>query len=213
MRLAVAALLLLVAGCGTPEQEEGSASGPNPFASEAPAPASDVQVDTRRLRTLKEKAGIADCPRVRPAEEVAGGLPDVTLPCLGGGPDVQLAGLAGKPTVINLWASWCAPCREELPILQEYAQRAQGRVAVIGVDFQDMRPEAALELARRSGVTYPQLADVDAELKQAFRVQGMPWTVVVDAEGRVVHTLTGQIHSVEELDEAVESAVGVSVDG
>jgi cytochrome c biogenesis protein CcmG, thiol:disulfide interchange protein DsbE len=212
MRLALAVLLLVVAGCGDPDPEE-SESGPAPFASEPPAPTSDVQVDTRRLQELKEEAGIADCPQVQPAEDVAGGLPDLTLPCLGGGPDVQLAGLAGEPMVINLWASWCAPCREELPILQEYAERADGRVTVIGVDFQDMRPEAALELARRSGVTYPQLADVDAELKQAFRVQGMPWTVVIDADGRIVHTLTGQIHSVDELDEAVDESVGVSVDG
>lgn len=212
MRLVLAALLLLVAACGAPAQDQAEETGPNPFASEPPA-TSDVQVDTRPLRELKDAAGIADCPQVEPAEHVAGGLPDVTLPCLGGGPDVQLAGLAGEPMVINLWASWCAPCREELPILQEYAERAEGRVKVVGVDFQDMRPEAALELARRSGVTYPQLADVDAELKQAFRVQGMPWTVVIDADGRVAHTLTGQIHSVAELDEAVEKAVGVSVDG
>lgn len=212
MRLVLAALLLLVAACGAPAPDQAEETGPNPFASEPPA-TSDVQVDTRRLRELKDAAGIADCPQVEPAEHVAGGLPDVTLPCLGGGPDVQLAGLAGEPMVINLWASWCAPCREELPILQEYAERAEGRVKVVGVDFQDMRPEAALELARRSGVTYPQLADVDAELKQAFRVQGMPWTVVIDADGRVAHTLTGQIHSVDELDEAVEKAVGVSLDG
>lgn len=212
MRLVLAALLLLVAACGAPAPDQAEETGPNPFASEPPA-TSDVQVDTRRLRELKDAAGIANCPRVEPAEHVAGGLPDVTLPCLGGGPDVQLAGLAGKPMVINLWASWCAPCREELPILQEYAERAEGRVKVVGVDFQDMRPEAALELARRSGVTYPQLADVDAELKQAFRVQGMPWTVVIDADGRVARTLTGQIHSVAELDQAVEQAVGVSIDG
>lgn len=209
--LLAAALMLLVGACGG-STDTAQESGPNPFATESP-PASDVEVDTPRLRQLKQSAGIADCPQVGPGENVAGGLPDVTLPCLGGGPDVQLAGMAGEPMVINMWASWCAPCREELPIIQKYAERAEGKVAVVGVDFQDMRPEAALELARRSGVTYPQLADVDAEVKQVFRVQGMPWTVIIDADGRVAGTVTGQIHSVQQLDRAVDDAVGVSVGG
>jgi len=209
---AVLLALLMVLATACAEADQAEQSGPNPFA-DSPPPSSDVDVDTARLRALKQRAGIEDCPRVQPAAPVDGGLPDVTLPCLGGGPDVQLAGLSGRPLVVNMWASWCAPCREELPVLQEYAERADGRVQVIGVDFQDMRPEAALELARRAGVTYPLLADVDTALREPFRVQGMPWTLVIDADGRIARTLAGQVHSVGELDAAVQDAVGVSVDG
>lgn len=209
--LPAAVVLALLAGCsGSGGATEPTESGLNPFSSTPPE--SDVEVVTPELRALKERAGIAPCPKTRPADPVEDGLPAITLPCLGGGRDVHLAGLSG-PIVVNLWASWCAPCREELPILQEYAERAAGRVAVIGVDFMDTRPGAALELARQSGVHYPLVADVDAQLRQPLRVQGMPWTVIIDERGRVVHTIAGQIHSVDDLDAAVEEAVGVSIDG
>lgn len=202
--------LLLAAGCSDDPPQQ---SAPNPFG-DSPPPVSDVKVDTPKLRELKAKAGMPDCPEsTAGAAAVGGGLPDITLPCLGGGRDVTLSGLTGRPTVVNLWASWCDPCREELPLLQEFATSAEGTVDVVGVDFTDTRPEAALELARRAGVTYPSMADVDGELKRPLRVRGLPWTVLVDADGRIVHTLSGQIHSIEELDQAVEEHLGVRVDG
>ena len=98
-----------------------------------------------------------------------GGLPAVTLPCLGGGSDVDLSTLRG-PMVVNLWASWCGPCRTEMPILQGFAEEYDGRVAVLGVDYQDVQPEAALELARDSGVTYPLLADPQADAQRRVTV-------------------------------------------
>lgn len=190
----------------------GSASdASDPLAGAAPS-AADVDVDTAALRQLRSAAGIEPCPRTDPAPDVAGGLPDLALPCLGGGHDVNLSDLDG-PVVVNLWASWCDPCREELPVLQEYAERARLEVRVLGVDFLDTRPAAALELARRSGVRYPLVADVDGRMRESLRARGLPWTVIVDADGRIAHTLPGQIHSVGDLDAAVAEATGVSLDG
>ncbi|HET7328120.1 MAG TPA: TlpA disulfide reductase family protein [Nocardioidaceae bacterium] len=215
----LAGLLLVVlaacAGSGDAAESGGDAgSVPDPF-SATPPPASSVEVATPELRALKRQAGIEPCPDTEPAapaETTSDGLPAVTLPCLGGGQDVHLADLSG-PMVVNLWASWCAPCREELPVLQEYAEMAAGRVEVIGIDFMDTRPGAALELARQSDVTYPLLADIDAELRAPLRVVSMPMTYVVDEDGRIARTMLGQIHSVDDLDAAVEAAIGVSVGG
>jgi cytochrome c biogenesis protein CcmG, thiol:disulfide interchange protein DsbE len=206
-RAALAAVLLLATACGGPSDTQTVA---NPFGDSPPT--SDVEVDTPQLRALKRQAGITACPPTEGREAVAGGLPDLTLPCLGGGRDVHLPGLAGRPIVVNLWASWCEPCREELPRLQEYAERADGRVGVIGVDFMDVRPDAALELARRSGVTYPLVADLGAQLRGPLRLPGMPVTVIVDAEGRIARTMPGEIDSVDQLDDAVSDAVGIRLD-
>ena len=78
-------------------------------------------------------------------EPVDGGLPDLTLPCLGGGPDVDLSSLRG-PMVINLWQAFCEPCREEMPALEAFHQQYADQVAVVGIDFNDVNPAGALAL-------------------------------------------------------------------
>ena len=110
---------------------------------------SNVDVDTPELRTLKRQVGLEQCPEGTSAD---GALPDVTLPCLGGGPSTSLAALEG-PLVLNLWAQWCGPCREELPYYQRLHEKAGDRLHVVGLDFMDTQPAAALELLRESGVT------------------------------------------------------------
>jgi len=188
----------------------------DPFAGDQPQ-ASGVDVDTAALRAHKRRAGIEPCPATDPAAAPAGQegadltLPDVTLPCLGGGRPVHLAGLRGKPTVLNLWASWCTPCREELPVLQEFYERADGKVRMLGVDFEDTQPDAALQLLARSGVTYPQVADFDEAIDQGLGRHPVPMTVLVDADGDVVSALPLQVTSADQLAALVERSLGVSV--
>ncbi len=202
---AVAAVLVLT-GCaadaGPPE---------NPLA-RSRMPASSVEVDTPALRAQKQRTGIEPCPVTDPTSTpVEDGLPDITLPCLGGGRPVHLAGLRGRPTVLNLWASWCTPCREELPVLQRFYERADGRVRMLGVDFEDTRPAAALKLLQESGVTYPQVADFDKAIDQALGRHPVPMTVLVNADGEVVTALPLQITSVGQLAGMVEQSLGVRI--
>jgi thiol-disulfide isomerase/thioredoxin len=75
----------------------------------------------------------ADCAELTPTAGSTGKLPDLTLPCFTGGRPVGLADLRG-PAVINLWASWCGPCRTELPAMQRLADQAGDRLRVVGVD-------------------------------------------------------------------------------
>lgn len=183
--------LALVTGCA-----------PAPTERSGPIGSQSVDVDTPRLRALKERAGVAPCvPQEAPAA-TAGPLPDTELPCLGGGSAVNLARLEG-PAVVVAWAPWCPPCRDELPLLARFDRIHGHQVTMIGVDWSDPQPDAALRELRRAGATYPQLADPD----NALRLRGIPAMLVVDAEG---HTTlhAGGVQSVAELEDLVGHELG-----
>ncbi len=132
-------------------------------------------------------------------------LPDVTLSALQEGAEVELASLRG-PMVVNLWASWCAPCVRELPLYQAYSEEYAGKVDVVGIDFQETRPAAAVKLAADSGVTYPLYADPDGKL----RAIGLPKVILVDEEGEVAFEQYVEITSVAQIEKLVSQHLGVS---
>lgn len=133
-------------------------------------------------------------------------LPDLELPCFTGGAAVPLRALRG-PVVINLWASWCAPCRAELPAFQRLADRAGGHLHVVGVDTRD-RPAAAQSLATELGLTFPTLTDPGEKLRVAVKRSALPVTMFIDASGRVRH-----IHDSTALDDrALADLVGRHLD-
>jgi thiol-disulfide isomerase/thioredoxin len=116
------------------------------------------------------------------AAATANDLPDLKLPCFTGGTPVSLRGIRG-PAVINIWASWCDPCRHELPVMQILADRAGDRLAVLGVDTGDGR-EAGASFAADKRVTMPTLFDQDRKLITALARTALPITIFLDAAGR-----------------------------
>jgi thiol-disulfide isomerase/thioredoxin len=194
---------LLLTGCsvGVPPATDGAS---------APVQQSRVDVDTPELRAAKADAGIEPCEAVDAPPADADPLPEVTLPCLGGGPAVDLSGLRG-PAVVNLFAQWCEPCREELPYYQRLHEQGGRDVRVLGIDYLDTQPDGALALAADTGVTYPLLADPDGVLRSEFRIRGLPGVVFVDAEGRVAHVEFTVIRSYRQLTDLVEEHLGVSL--
>jgi thiol-disulfide isomerase/thioredoxin len=193
----------LLLGACTPSTEpspgDGSTSG-----SDAVVEAR-VDVDTPALRALKARARVAPCAPGTARNE----LPAVSLPCLGGGPRVDLSRLRG-PLVINLFAQWCGPCREELPYYQELHERTDGTLGVLGVDYLDTQPAAALQLVRRTGVTYPLLADPSGTLRSGLGVRGLPGIVLVGRDGSV-HVEYRVFRSYAELRGVVRERLGVAV--
>ena len=161
-----------------------------------------VDVGTPQLHAQRTRAGIPACPRPTGAK-TAHGLPDVTLPCLGGGSGVPLARLRG-PLVVNLWAQWCAPCRKELPFYAAFAKKYAGRVGVLGVDWQDTQPAAALQLAATSGVRYPLVADPDRQI----RGNALPQLFLLDQDGRVAFHQYVEIKSLAQLESLVRTHLG-----
>lgn len=116
-----------------------------------------------------------------------------------------LAGQAGTPVVVNLWASWCPPCRTELPVLQRASETYQGRVTFIGVATND-DPERARALLDELGVTYSNLFDHTGEIQTAFELSAYPTTYLFDADGELVTRVAGGI-SEQRLAGMVEDAL------
>ncbi|XVU25182.1 TlpA family protein disulfide reductase [Actinoplanes sp. CA-054009] len=113
-------------------------------------------------------------------------LPDLSLPCFTGDSSISLRSLKG-PAVINMWASWCGPCRAELPVMQKLSDTK--KVAVIGVDTGDSRANGA-DFASGKGVTMPTLFDADQQLAHKLERINLPVTVFLDADGKsTVHIL------------------------
>jgi thiol-disulfide isomerase/thioredoxin len=207
VRPAVAALvgLLVLAGgvswgCASDPQDPGLLPGP-----------AKIDVDTPELRRMKAELGVEDCPKVEP-EPVADGLPDVTLPCLGGGRDVPISGMRG-PLVVNLWASWCGPCIAEMPVLQEFHEKHANEVGIVGIDYEDPQVDGAFDLVRKSGVTYPLLADPQSSLQGADPFpgrMGLPIFAFVDEQGRAT-VVAGGVDSLAELEDLVAEHLGVQL--
>jgi thiol-disulfide isomerase/thioredoxin len=172
--------------------------------------AASIDVDTPALRAAKAEAGVEPCRAAPGTTPVPGGLPAVTLPCLGGGTAVDLAGLRG-PMVLNLFAQWCGPCRKELPYYQRLHRAAGGAVTVVGVDYLDTQPGRALQLADRSGVTFPLLADPDGRLRRDLKVRGLPGIVFVDASGTVTAVEFRSFASYAELRALVSQRLDVTL--
>lgn len=137
------------------------------------------------------------CPR-GPGREVSG-LPMLGLDCLDGTGTVAISRLHGKPEIINIWASWCAPCREEMPMLQRAHERLGGGVQFLGVDVKDSRSAARLFLVGH-GISYAQVFDPDGDLPLRLRLQGVPNTLFVNTDGTVVDRVIGRLddHSLSE---------------
>jgi cytochrome c biogenesis protein CcmG/thiol:disulfide interchange protein DsbE len=106
------------------------------------------------------------------------------------GPQVTLADLKGKPALINFWASWCEPCREEAPEVAHLSRSLRGRAAVVGIDYTDQE-DGARSFLRKYGWKFPVLSDPDGIYGARYGFSGLPTTIVLDSEGRVAATLRG----------------------
>ena len=159
-------------------------------------------------------AGIGASRSTDPDNGVAveGAAPAFDLPRVGAEDGrLRLADFAGQPMVVNFWASWCVPCRKEMPALQAAAERLVGRVAFVGVNHQDGQSPAA-EFEREVGVTYPSGYDPDGAVARDFGVVGLLTTVLVDASGRIVARSLGELTE-NELDDLITDAFGIGEGG
>ena len=169
-----------------------------------PSPTVAAQPDGEELAGLRAAAALPGCPA-----GLGSALPDLVLPCLAGGPPVDLRSAPpGRPTLVNVWASWCGPCVEEVPALADLARRGGDRLAVVGVLTTDSL-RSALAFADAYDMGYPSVVDDDGVVLRAHAA-GPPVTLFLDAEGRLVHTERGAADAAE-LEALVAQHLGVAL--
>lgn len=141
---------------------------------------------------------------VRSGERPA--APSRELPLLGATGTRSVADARGKVVVLNFWASWCGPCKDEAPVLDRAYERLRksGRGTVLGATYQDASSDS-LAFAREERLRYPSVRDVDVRLADDYGTRRLPETFVIDARGRIVDLRRGQIDRAW-LDRALRKA-------
>ena len=175
------------------------------------AAACNIEVDTPDLVSQRTSDGIPDCPSTTASAD----LPDVSVACLGSRKSMTLSDIKG-PAIINFWGSNCGPCRKEMPALAAFDKAYGDQVQLIGVDYADTYPGLALDLAKRSGVHYPSLADPCAALADSSLLVpgGLPFFYFVKADGTLGHDgkpLPGGLDSVDQIKALAETNLGITL--
>jgi thiol-disulfide isomerase/thioredoxin len=149
-----------------------------------------------------------------PTSDVYGPLkgtpaPDFTLDVLAGkGKKIQLSSLKGKPVVVNFWATYCEPCKKEMPSLAELQKQYEPEgLQILGIVMDDPGEKTIVDFAHRLGVNYPVLVGTDKVADTYGGVDGLPTTFYVDRSGKVVDRVLGGV-SKAEIEESIKKTLG-----
>lgn len=136
---------------------------------------------------------------IKDGQRAAGEAPELSFATFDG-EEVVLRDLRGKGVVVNFWASWCAPCREEAALLEQtWRREKENGIVFLGLDYLDQEP-AALAYLAEFDVTYPNGPDLRSRAARRYRIQGVPETFFISPEGKIVDIVVGPITSEQEMD-------------
>lgn len=200
--------LLAVAGC-TDAGPENASRTRDEAAQRRPSPFADCSGLTTDRPSAPPAPPAAAGTASAPPAPAGTPLPELTLACFTGGAPVDLHQIRG-PAVLNLWASWCAPCRAELPAFQRLSERAEGQLTVVGVNMRDTR-SGAQSIGEDFGVRFPSLIDQGEALQRSLGRKAIPMTVLVDANSQIRHVDVSGALDDARLAELVRVHLGVAV--
>ena len=133
----------------------------------------------------------------------------IDLGCLDGTVGASIDGIKG-PAIINVWGSWCGPCKEEMPILRSIYKMAEGKVALIGVDVEEASIEDGRSFVENNGIIWPNLFDSDGRSRAYFGM-GVPVTWFISADGSVAYKHIGVLKNEIELISLTSKYLGVKL--
>jgi thiol-disulfide isomerase/thioredoxin len=200
VRAALGAVVVaaLLAGCGSGSSTAVVAAQKSAL----PVATVDVRPDGPAIACTGLDKALA-APSGKPGKT----LPKLELSCLGGGPAVALASLRG-PAVLNVWASWCGPCEDEVAYLVDAEHSLAGRVRFIGLDLSD-EPADARAWNDYHHVDWPSLRDPHGAVRGPLHVTGPPVTFFLRSDGTIAAVHYGAFTSADEVRRAVETKLGV----
>ncbi|NCZ61688.1 MAG: TlpA family protein disulfide reductase [Actinobacteria bacterium] len=172
-RVAIAAAVLLLAGCSSPSEKVAGQV---------------VSCESISSSTTKNS---------------------LFLDCLDGGVGATIDSIKG-PAIINVWGSWCGPCKEEMPILRSFYEKAQGKVLLIGVDVEEASLEDGRKFVENNGITWPNLFDADGKSRAYFGM-GVPVTWFIASDGSVAHKHIGVLKNEIDLILLTSKYLGVKL--
>lgn len=165
-----------------------------------------------RLTALALVVGLSGCGAVDGvprAPQVGEPLPELAFATLSGD-SLSLGALDGRPTLVNVWATWCPPCRAEIPFLQSIHEEYEARgLRVVGISADNAGAlDQVQDFLAEAGVTYENALDPRGTTMDAFRLLGLPATYLLDAEGRVALVRAGPVSETDRsFMEAIEALV------
>ena len=151
------------------------------------------------------KGELVDCASLPVNPSVEG----TQLDCLDGSAGIVLEALRG-PAVVNVWGSWCGPCKEEMPYLVDFYSKAKDKLVLLGIDVEEAQVSDGRHFVETRGITWPNLYDPDGRTAGVLGM-GVPITYFVDAEGVTVYKKIGVIMSTKELEELTQKYLGIKV--
>ena len=152
------------------------------------------------------KGEVVSCEAITQDATFVGG---VELECLDGTTGAQLGALKG-PMILNVWGSWCGPCKEEIPIFRSFYEKAKDKVSLVGIDVEESSIEDGRKFVESSGITWPNLYDPDGRSREYFGM-GVPVTWFIAADGTVVGKKIGAVKDENELITLTNKYLGVKL--
>ena len=152
------------------------------------------------------KGEVVSCDSITQDSTFTGGI---QLDCLDGSTGAQLGALQG-PMIVNVWGSWCGPCKEEIPILRSFYEKAKDKVTLIGVDVEEASVEDGRKFVEENGITWPNLYDSDGRSREYFGM-GVPVTWFIAADGSVAGKKIGVFKNAAELIAMANKYLGVQL--
>ena len=140
---------------------------------------------------------VKECSEIKVAKQVKTGI---ELECLGTGKQTLLQSSLRGPMLINVYGSWCWPCRQEIPYFREFYEKYQNQVGLVGIAVEEVKKSDTTDFIKSMGIKWPSLYDPDGRTRLNFGM-GVPVTLFVDAKGKVVGKIVGAVKDTKTLVE------------